>query len=188
MLSLTQKRIIQIPLFLLIVILGILPLEWSVLSKLPWNLGAFSLLSVTLTYIAHSRSLTKTFVLSIFVGYLSSLSFPFAFGAIIAAQVWSTLCVKLMTFAFPFDTRPYFALLVCLQSIICKFIWRFFMISEYKGLSFFSFISHNIPPTFALFTIAYFSLPFLALWDDFFENDPKAGSSDLSPRIQGMSR
>jgi hypothetical protein len=188
MLSLTQKRIIQIPLFLFIVLIGILPLEWSVLSKLPWNLGTFSLLSIVLTYIAHSRSLTKTFVLSIFVGYLSSLSFPFAFGAIIAAQVWSTLCIKLMTFAFPFDTKPYFALLVCLQSIICKSIWRIFMISEYKGLSFFSFLSRNIPSTLALFVVAYLSLPFLSLWDDFFENDPKAGSSDLSPRIQGMSR
>ncbi|MEI7440490.1 MAG: hypothetical protein WCK43_02535 [bacterium] len=186
--SLTQKRILQIPLFLFIVLLGILPIEWSVLSKLPWSLGSISLLSIVLTYIAHSRSLTKTFVLSIFVGYLSSLSFPFAFGAIIAAQVWSTLCVKLMTFAFPFDTRPYFAILVCLQSIICKIIWRFFMMSEYKGLSIFSFISHNILSTFTLFILAYLSLPFLAVWDDFFENDPKAGSSDLSPRIQGMSR
>jgi hypothetical protein len=188
MMSLTQKRIIQIPLFLLIVLIGILPLEWSILSKLPWSLGAFSILSVILTYIAHTRSLTKTFILAIFVGYLSSLSFPFAFGAIIAAQVWSTLSIKLMTFAFPFDTRPYFALLVCLQSIICKTIWRFFMIPEYKGLSLFDFISRNIPSTFALFTVAYFSLPFLAFWDDFFENDPKAGSSDLSPRIQGMTR
>lgn len=188
MLSLTQKRIIQIPLFLILVLIGMLPLEWSVLSKLPWNLGAFSFLSVILTYIAHSRSLTKTFVLSIFVGYFSSLSFPFAFGAIIAAQIWSTLCVKLMTFAFPFDTRTYFALLVCLQSIICKSLWRFFMISEYKGLSLFSFVARNIPSTFSLFIVAYYALPFLALWDDFFENDPKAGSSDLSPRIQGMSR
>jgi hypothetical protein len=188
MMSLTQKRIIQIPLFLLIVLLGVLPLEWSILSELPWNLGNFSLLSVVLTYIAHSRSLTKTFVLSIFVGYLSSLSYPFAFGAIIAAQVWSTLSIKLMTFAFPFDTRPYFALLVCLQSFICKVIWRYFMISEYKGLTFFSFMSRNIPSTLTLFIIAFYALPALAFWDDFFENDPKAGSSDLSPRIQGMSR
>lgn len=188
MISLTQKRLIQIPLFLFIVLVIILPLEWSVFSRLPFGLGPFNVFSILFGYLAITRGLTKSIMLGIAIGVFAAFSFPFAFGAAVAAFAWSTLGAKLLTFVLPFDNRIMFSFLVCIHAAMAKIFWRILTYSQFKGVSYIYFVSENLVPMFTLFVCAYCALPVLILWDDFFENSSAMGSRDISPRIAGMSR
>ncbi|MEZ4816081.1 MAG: hypothetical protein R3A80_12915 [Bdellovibrionota bacterium] len=185
--SLTQKRLLQFPLLFLIIFLVILPLEWTVFSQLPFYLGPFNFLSILITYIALTRSLAQTLVWGLVGGLISSLLYPFGFGAIIAAFAWSAMAAKLMTYALPFDSRVPFAALVCYQIAFCKILWRLLTLHTYHGIGWLDYILKNIPSFFTSGIIAFIALPFFVVWDEFFENNsPK--SSDLKPSIMGMRR
>ena len=186
--SLTQRRFIQIPLFLALIFMVVLPLEWTVFSQLPFRLGPFNVFAILFTYIAITRSMTRTLIIALCLGFLSSLAFPFALGAAIAAVVWSTLATKLLTFLLPFDSRGLFAFLVCINSLTTKVLWRFLTYSQFRGVPLGQFVLGLFPPAITLFALAYLILPFLFFWDDFFENSSSMGANDLSPRIMGMTR
>ncbi len=185
--SLTQKRLWQFPLLFLIIFMGVLPLEWTVFSQLPLYLGPFNLLSILITYIALTRSITQTLAWGLILGLISSLLYPFGFGAAIAACAWSALATKLMTYALPFDSRIPFAALACYQAAFSKVLWRLLTLEEYHGISWLDFILKNIPSFFSTAVVAFLLIPIFVIWDEFFENNSPKGS-DLKPSIVGMRR
>ena len=185
--SLTQKRLIQIPLLFLIIFFVILPLEWSVFSQLPFYLGPLNVLSILITYLALTRSLTQTVFWGMIIGFISSLTYPFGYGAIIAAYAWSALAAKLISYTFPFDSRIPFVALVLMQSTFCKALWRILTLKTYHGIGILDFILKSLPSYLSIGVMAYFLLPILVVWDEFFENNAASGS-ELSPGITGMSR
>ncbi len=186
--SLTQKRYIQLPLLFLIVFLGILPVEWTLLSQLPLYLGPVNILSILATYVVLTRSLARCLLWGSIIGIISALSYPFGYGALIAAFTWSVLATKVLTYALPFDSRIPFATLACYQLILCKVLWRLFTLKEYQGVTWLDFTLTNLPSLLPTALLSYLLLPLFVVWDDFFENSSIISSSDLKPRISGFSR
>lgn len=185
--SLTQKRLLQFPLFFLLIFVVVLPLEWTVFSQLPFYLGPFNLLSILATYLALTRSLPQSLLWGLIIGTITALLYPFGFGAIIAAYAWSALAAKLMTYAMPFDSGLPFAALACYQVAFCKVLWRLLTMQEYHGISWLDFILKSLPSFLTTAVAAFMLLPVFVIWDEFFENNsPK--SSDLKPSIVGMRR
>ncbi len=185
--SLTQKRLLQIPLFLFITFLMIIPLEWTIFSRLPFRLGPIQLLPIVMTYFALTRSFIATVFWGVILGFLSTFSLPFAFGAAIAAQSWATISAKLITYLMPFDSPILFGILVCTQSVIYKILWRVLSSGAYKALPWSTFIAENLPSYITLFILSLLIFPILVIWDTFFENNLET-SRDLKPTISGIRR
>lgn len=172
--SLTQKRLIQLPLFFLMAFFAILPAEQSILARLPFGLGPVQILPIALTYVALTRSFAKTILWGIILGLVTSLGVPFGFGDMIVAQTWAALVAKLITSTLPVDNKGTFAVVACWQALVARISWRLLTMGAFHGVTWWRFTLDILPSFLTIAAFAYVFFPIFILWDEFFENDSTA--------------